>query len=77
MAGGPLTEFREWIETSQQRVAEWQRSIDERLRHLVDGISPFASLQKDVTSLAQRLAEVERKLEKLLADQKSSDTPKE
>jgi polyhydroxyalkanoate synthesis repressor PhaR len=77
MAGGPLTEFREWIETSQQRVAEWQRSIDERLRHLVDGISPFASLQKDVANLGQRLAEVERKLEKLLADQKSSDTPNE
>ena len=80
MAGGPLHEFREWIETSQQKVAEWQRSMDERLRHLVEGISPFASLQKEVTGLAQRLAEVERKLERLLAErgsQKSSDTANE
>ena len=80
MAGGPLHEFREWIETSQQKVAEWQRNMDERLRHLVEGISPFASLQKEVTTLSQRLVEVERKLEKLLAErgsQKSSDTPTE
>ena len=79
MAGGPLHEFREWIETSQQKVTEWQRNMDERLRHLVEGISPFASMQKEVTALGQRLTEVERKLEKLLAErgQKSSDTANE
>ena len=85
MAGGPLADIREWIETSQQRVADWQKNIDDRLRHLVEGISPFASLQKDVTVLTQRLADVERKLETLLSErgergergQKSSDTPNE
>src|SRR5689334_20434393 len=51
---GALREFREWIETSQLKVAEWQRGIDDRLRHLVEGISPFASLQKDVAALGGR-----------------------
>jgi polyhydroxyalkanoate synthesis repressor PhaR len=62
---GALGELREWIEASQQKVADWQRNIDERLRHLVDGISPFAALQKDVASLGQRLGEVEKQLAKL------------
>jgi polyhydroxyalkanoate synthesis repressor PhaR len=65
---GALHEFRQWIEASQQKVTEWQRGIDERMRHLVDGISPFASLQKDVGSLAQRLGELERKVELLLGE---------
>src|SRR5687767_3134073 len=60
-AAGALREFREWIETSQQKVAEWQRGIDDRLRHLVEGISPFASLQKDVAALGGRIGELERK----------------
>jgi len=75
--GGPLHELREWIESSQQKVADWQKSIDERIRHLVDGISPFAALQKDVASLGQRLGEVEKQLARLTAAQKSSDTATE
>jgi polyhydroxyalkanoate synthesis repressor PhaR len=75
-----LREFKEWIETSQQRVAEWQRGIDDRLRHLVEGISPFASMQKDVTALGHRLGELERKVDKLVAEragQKSSEIASE
>jgi polyhydroxyalkanoate synthesis repressor PhaR len=70
-AAGALREFREWIETSQQKVTEWQRGIDDRLRHLVEGISPFASLQKDVAALGGRIGELERKLEKLVAERSS------
>ena len=62
---GALREFREWIEASQQKIEEWQKKMDERVRHVVEGISPFASLQKDVAALGARLAEVERKLERL------------
>jgi polyhydroxyalkanoate synthesis repressor PhaR len=64
-ATGALREFREWIESSQQKITDWQRSIDERIRHLVDGISPFAALQKDVAALSVRLAEVESQLAKI------------
>jgi polyhydroxyalkanoate synthesis repressor PhaR len=88
--GGALHEFREWIEGSQQKVAEWQRGIDERLRHLVEGISPFASMQKEVAGFGVRLGELEKKVEQLLAErgaaapatddtngQKSSETASE
>ena len=80
--GGALHEFREWIEGSQQRVAEWQRGIDERLRHLVEGLSPFATMQKEVAGFGARLGELERKVEQLLAErdgaaQKSKDTATE
>jgi len=62
---GALREFREWIEVSQQKIEEWQKKMDERIRHVVEGISPFASLQKEVAALAARLGEIEKKLERL------------
>jgi uncharacterized coiled-coil DUF342 family protein len=62
---GALREFREWIEVSQQKIEEWQKKMDERIRHVVEGISPFASLQKEVAALAVRLGEIEKKLERL------------
>ncbi len=64
---GALREFREWIEMSQQKIEEWQKKMDERIRHVVEGISPFASLQKEVAALAARLGELEKKLERLNA----------
>ncbi len=60
--------LREWIESSQQKIEEWQKKMDERVRHVVEGISPFASLQKEVAALGARLAEIEKRLEKLAAD---------
>jgi polyhydroxyalkanoate synthesis repressor PhaR len=64
-SAGALREFREWIESSQRTIDEWQKRVDERIRHVVEGISPFASLQKDVGALASRIAELEKKLEQL------------
>jgi polyhydroxyalkanoate synthesis repressor PhaR len=60
-----LHEFREWIESSQRTIDEWQHRVDERIRHVVEGISPFASMQKEVATLASRIAELEQKLEHL------------
>jgi polyhydroxyalkanoate synthesis regulator protein len=57
-----LREFREWIESSQRTIDEWQRKVDERIRHVVEGISPFAGMQKDMGALATRIAELEAKL---------------
>ncbi len=71
---GALREFREWIEASQQKIEDWQKKMDERVRHIVEGISPFASLSKEVAALAVRLGEIERRLDKLEAEgQKSSE----
>lgn len=60
--GWTLPEFREWVQQSQQMIEEWQKRVDDRIRNVVDGISPFAGLQKDVNVLATRIAELEVKL---------------
>jgi polyhydroxyalkanoate synthesis regulator protein len=62
-------ELREWIEHSQRTIDDWQRKVDERVRHVVEGISPFSSLQKEVGALGTRIAELEKKLEQLAKDE--------
>ncbi len=57
--------LREWFEASQQKLEDWQKKVDERMRHLVEGISPFSALQKEVGSLHARIAELEKKIEHL------------
>ena len=66
-----LREFREWIESSQRTIDEWQKRVDDRIRHVVEGISPFASLQKDVSQLASRIAELEQKLQQIANEEKA------
>lgn len=60
-----LREFREWLEGSQRTIDEWQKRVDDRIRHVVEGISPFASLQREVTVLAARINDLEKKLEQI------------
>ena len=67
-----LREFREWIESSQRTIDEWQKRVDDRIRHVVEGISPFASLQKDVSQLASRIAELEQKLQQIANEEKAA-----
>jgi polyhydroxyalkanoate synthesis repressor PhaR len=57
-----LHSVRELLERSQQTVEEWQRRADERLRHLLESLSPFASLEKEVQRLAQRVEQLEAEL---------------
>lgn len=75
-AGGLSTwrEFREWIVSSQRTIDEWQRKVDGRVRHMVEGISlsPFASLHKDVKGLAARIAELEAKLDELVESEEAA-----
>jgi polyhydroxyalkanoate synthesis repressor PhaR len=59
-----LHSVRELLERSQQTVEEWQRRADERLRHLLESLSPFASLEKEVQRLAQRVEQLEAELSK-------------
>src|SRR5262249_29184773 len=66
--GGALGGFREWIEVSQQKIEDWQKKMDERVRHVVEGLSPFASLSKEVAALATRLGEIEKRLDRLEAE---------
>ena len=60
-----LREYREWVANTQRTIDEWQHRVDERIRNVVEGISPFSGLQKDVRELGARIVELEKKLEQL------------
>lgn len=60
-----LREFREFLTHSQRAIDEWQRKVDGRIRNMVEGISPFSSLQKDIGALTARIAQLEQKLTQL------------
>jgi polyhydroxyalkanoate synthesis repressor PhaR len=68
-AGSPrkqgIVALREWVEQSKSTLDEWQKRIDGRVRSVVEGITPFSGLHKDVKHLADRIAELEAKLEKM------------
>jgi len=67
-----LASLREWVEHSKHRLEEWQKQVDTKIRTAIDGISqamspPWASVNKDVRQLAERIAELEAKLSELEA----------
>ena len=61
-----LDSLREWVDHSKLRLDEWQKQVDTKIRTTIDGISqsitPWASFNKDVRALADRIAELEAKL---------------
>lgn len=60
-----LASLREWVDHSKHRLEEWQKQVDTKIRNTIEGISPFASVNKDVRALADRIAELESKLSEL------------
>jgi len=64
-----LDSLREWVDHSKQRLEDWQKQVDTRIRGAIDGISqtitPWASVNKDVRALADRIEELEAKLREL------------
>jgi polyhydroxyalkanoate synthesis repressor PhaR len=64
-----LDSLREWVDHSKQRLDEWQKQVDTKIRTTIDGISqtitPWASVNKDVRALADRIAELEAKLREI------------
>lgn len=71
-AGSPrkqgIVALREWVEQSKSTLDEWQKRVDGRIRSVVEGITPFSGLHKDVKHLADRIAELEAKLSKMSDD---------
>ena len=55
--------IREFLERSQQTFDEWQKKVDERIRSTMDSLSPLSGLEKEVRALAQRLVDLEKRLE--------------
>ena len=64
-----LASLREWVDHSKHRLDEWQKHVDTKIRTTIDGLSqtltPWASVNKDVSALADRIAELEAKLRDL------------
>ena len=66
-----LAALREWVDQSKHRLDEWQRQVDGKIRTTIEGIgqaiTPWASVNKDVKALADRIADLEAKLLQLEA----------
>jgi polyhydroxyalkanoate synthesis repressor PhaR len=62
-AGGSSNPVREFLERSQQTFDEWQKKVDERVRSTFDALSPLSGLEKEMRALAQRVVELEKRLE--------------
>ncbi|HYO53105.1 polyhydroxyalkanoate synthesis regulator DNA-binding domain-containing protein [Archangium sp.] len=61
-AGGPA----ELLKASQRALEDWQRKIDERVKHVVENLAGnLPALGRDMQVLTQRLEELEKKLDEL------------
>ncbi|NVJ09733.1 transcriptional regulator [Myxococcus sp. AM001] len=64
------------LKASQRAFEEWQRRIDERVKHVVENLTGnLPALGRDMASLTQRLEELEKKLEQ--AEQQKSPPKQE
>ncbi len=66
-----LAALREWTLTSRTALDDWQRRVDEKIRHAIEGISPFHGVHRDVKALSDRIAELEAKLAELEGHEES------
>ena len=61
--------LREWIDHSKHRLEDWQKQVDSKVRGALEdiqqAINPWASVNKDVKHLADRIAELEAKLHEI------------
>jgi polyhydroxyalkanoate synthesis repressor PhaR len=60
-----LAALRTWVDHSKATLDEWQKRVDGKIRSAIEGISPFAGVNKDVKNLSDRIAELEAKLSEL------------
>lgn len=53
---------REFLDRSQHAVEEWQRRADDRVRQIIETLSPFSAIEKEVARLQQRVEQLEQRL---------------
>lgn len=64
-SAGTTAAFREFLESSQKRLDEWQNQVDVQVRKVVDNIHPVGRLQKDLQTALDKIADLERRLSTL------------
>ncbi len=66
-AGKPegLRELLEKLEHPQKAFDDLQKKLDERVRTVIESVSPFAAVQRDLKDLVTRVGEIEKTLEEL------------
>lgn len=65
----------ELLKASQRALEDWQRRIDERVKHVVENLAGnLPALGRDMQMLAQRLEDLERKLSELERRNPSQDS---
>jgi polyhydroxyalkanoate synthesis repressor PhaR len=55
--------IQDFLERSQMTIDEWQRRVDERIHKVVETLAPWTVLQKELADLAQRLVDLEKRLD--------------
>jgi polyhydroxyalkanoate synthesis repressor PhaR len=58
----PVKMFRDFKDSVQSAVDEWQKRLDANIHTALDTVSPLAPLQKEIQALGERIAELEQKL---------------
>jgi len=61
----PVKMFRDFKDSVQSAMDEWQKRLDANLHTALDTVSPFAPLQKEVQALGERISELEQKLARI------------
>jgi polyhydroxyalkanoate synthesis repressor PhaR len=56
---------KEMVAASQEAVSQFQRRVDERVRTALDGMSSLSDLRRDISQLAERISELEKKLDQM------------
>jgi polyhydroxyalkanoate synthesis repressor PhaR len=61
----PTKLLRDFMDGVQHAMDDWQKRLETNLHAAVETVSPLAPLQKEIQTLQERLAELERKLSHL------------
>ena len=71
-----LAALREWVDHSKNRLEEWQKQVDSKVKETIEtvqhAINPWSAVNKDVKLLHERIAELEAKLHELEAHEDKS-----
>ncbi|MCK5800790.1 MAG: polyhydroxyalkanoate synthesis regulator DNA-binding domain-containing protein [Deltaproteobacteria bacterium] len=61
----PIRKIREFIDSVQSTVDDWQHRVDANVQSALESVSPLAPLQKEISGLRERIAGLEEKLQDL------------